>query len=101
MNLLVRKRVYQAVRAIPKGRVATYGDIARVAMTSARAIGSILHINPDPKTIPCHRVVFADGRLSQGFAFGGIVEQKSRLESEGVFVNEHDHVSLRDYRIKS
>ncbi|MGN0823433.1 MAG: MGMT family protein [Candidatus Coproplasma sp.] len=91
--------VYQAVKAIPLGKVATYGDIARAvgAPRSARQVGWALHNNPRPIEIPCHRVVFADGSLSSGFAFGGIQAQKELLESEGVTVLD-DKVDLKKYR---
>jgi len=83
------KRIYAVVRAIPCGQVMTYGEVARHAkIKSPRLVGRALHANPDPKTIPCHRVVFADGRLSPAFAFGGLAEQSKRLRSEGVGVVE-------------
>ena len=92
--------VYEAVKQIPLGKVATYGDIARAvgAPRSARQVGWALHNNPRPIEIPCHRVVFADGRLSTGFAFGGEQVQRQLLESEGVEVNEDNRVDLKKYR---
>lgn len=86
------ERVYEVVRAIPYGRVATYGQVARMmgAPRSARYVGYALHGNPDPWDAdaqvgtPCHRVVFRDGSLASGFAFGGPGEQRCRLEAEGV-----------------
>jgi methylated-DNA-protein-cysteine methyltransferase-like protein len=78
--------IYGIVRRIPRGTVMTYGEIAKRARTSPRAVGNALHRNPDPKTIPCHRVVNAKGELSKSFAFGGIKAQKKRLEKEGVRV---------------
>lgn len=63
----------------------TYGQVARKAgLKSARTVGMYLHKNIDPKKIPCHRVVFADGSLSPSYAFGGLRAQKKKLESEGV-----------------
>ena len=57
------RAVYDAVKRIPEGKVATYGQIARLAgyPGSARAVGNALHKNPDEKNIPCHRVVNASG----------------------------------------
>lgn len=79
------------VAQIPKGRVATYGQIAKMAgMRGARGIGSILHANPDPQTVPCHRVVNAQGRLAPGYAFGGPNAQRIRLEEEGVVMRTHN-----------
>jgi methylated-DNA-protein-cysteine methyltransferase-like protein len=82
---------YTVVKNIPKGHVMTYGDVARVAgfPRCARQVGFALHRNPEEGTIPCHRVVFADGSLSPAFAFGGRDRQKQLLENEGVvFVGE-------------
>lgn len=78
--------IYEEVKAIPKGRVASYGYIAcRVGNPRlSRVVGYALHKNPDPKNIPCHRIVMKDGRLSTAFAFGGMNRQRELLESEGV-----------------
>jgi methylated-DNA-protein-cysteine methyltransferase-like protein len=78
--------VYEVVRQIPTGRVATYGQVARMAgrPRNARFVGFALHANPEPGHIPCHRVVFKDGSLAPGFAFGGEDEQRRLLEREGV-----------------
>lgn len=80
------ERVYAAVRQIPKGNVATYGQIAAMigAPRSARYVGFALHRNPYQGDVPCHRVVFRDGGLAPGFAFGGPDIQKDLLEKEGV-----------------
>ena len=92
--------VYEAVKQIPLGKVATYGDIARAvgAPRSARQVGWALHNNPSPIEIPCHRVVFADGRLSKAFAFGGEQVQRQLLESEGVEITQDNKVDLKKYR---
>ena len=70
---LFSRRVYEVVRRIPKGKVATYGQVAALAGAprNARFVGYALHSNPEPGVIPCHRVVFRDGSLAPGFAFGG------------------------------
>jgi len=78
------KLVYEEVKRIPRGKVTTYGEIAKKVGTSPKVVGFALHQNPDPKNIPCHRVVFKDGSLSPGYVFGGIVRQKGLLLSEGV-----------------
>ena len=82
----MKEQVYELVKSIPRGKVATYGQIAlRLGNRNfARVVGNILHENPDPEHIPCHRVVNAKGRLSQAYAFGGIEAQRRLLESEGV-----------------
>ena len=83
---LFNKRVYEVVRRIPKGKVATYGQVAVLAGAprNARFVGYALHSNPEPGVIPCHRVVFRDGSLAPGFAFGGPERQRLLLEEEGV-----------------
>ena len=80
------QRVYEVVKRIPRGSVATYGQVAALAGAprNARFVGFALHANPEPGVIPCHRVVFRDGSLAPGFAFGGPEEQRALLEDEGV-----------------
>ncbi len=88
------QRVYEAVRKIPKGKVATYGQVAKMIGTrDARRVGQALHANRDPET-PCHRVVFSDGRLAPGYAFGGAEKQRQRLEQEGVKFTQEGKVEL-------
>ena len=72
------RRIYEVVRAIPAGRVMSYGHVA------ARGVGFALHRNPEPGVIPCHRVVFRDGSICSGYAFGGPEVQRRLLEAEGV-----------------
>ena len=82
------KRIYDAVKRIPYGHVATYAQIAELAgnRKMARAVGNALHNNPEPDKIPCYRVVNAKGELADGFAFGGAGVQRRLLEAEGVEV---------------
>ena len=91
--------IYRAVMAIPKGRVATYGQIAAMAGNgnAARVVGNALHVNPAPGEIPCHRVVNAKGRLAPQFAFGGDEAQRRLLEAEGVEVVDR-HVNLERFQ---
>ncbi len=91
--------VYEIVCSIPSGRVATYGQVARLAGNprASRAVGYALHVNPQPGIIPCHRVVNREGRLAPAFAFGGTDAQKALLEREGVCVDESGHVDLKQY----
>lgn len=93
------ENVYEAVQLIPRGKVATYGQIARMigAPRSSRAVGYALHVNPRPGVIPCHRVVNREGRLAPAFAFGGPEIQAQLLESEGVEVGEDFIVDLGKY----
>ena len=92
------KRIYEAVKRIPKGCVASYKEVAEMAGNEkmSRAVGNALHKNPDPQHIPCHRVVNSKGELAPGFAFGGEEEQRKRLEKEGVEVKD-GKVDLRKY----
>ena len=101
-----REEVYQIVRKVPKGKVTTYGEIARMIHLRgekfshlgggnlSRQVGWALHQNRDSNT-PCHRVVDRNGRLAPNFAFGGAVEQKRRLEVEGVNFSDEIHVDLK------
>ena len=90
------ERVYEVVEQIPEGMVATYGQVALLAgrPRSARYVGYALHSNPRPGQIPCHRVVFADGRICEGFAFGGPDAQRELLMGEGVTFTDPMHVDL-------
>ena len=91
--------VYNVVRSIPKGKVATYGQIAIMCNSpkASRAVGYALHCNPMPGIIPCHRVVNRDGRLAPAFAFGGEGAQKALLESENIEVSSENIVDLKKY----
>ncbi len=94
------KRIYDAVCNIPKGKVATYGQVAALAGNPkmSRAVGNALHKNPDPDRIPCYRVVNAKGELSGAFAFGGKNVQAKRLMADGIEV-VNGRVDLKKYGI--
>ncbi len=91
-------QVYSIVTQIPYGQVATYGQIAKLAGNKnlSRVVGYALHANPDPDTIPCHRVVNRFGQVSSAFAFGGENQQIRLLENEGIFV-KNGRVDLSKY----
>ena len=78
--------IYEVVRQIPRGKVATYGQVAALAGNKrwARVVGYALHVNPDPEGIPCYRVVNREGRVSEAFAFGGGNRQIELLEADGI-----------------
>lgn len=81
------ERAYDVVRQIPEGRVATYGQVAALLgePRKARFVGFAMHASPGMAGgVPCHRVVFKDGSLAPGYAFGGADAQRVRLEDEGV-----------------
>ena len=91
--------IYEQVKRIPKGRVATYGQIASLVGNPklSRVVGYALHVNPEPGVIPCHRVVDRFGRVSPAFAFGGANMQEKLLENEGIEVKD-GAVELEKYR---
>ncbi len=99
MSKTVFERIYDIVRRIPKGRVATYGQIAALAGNPrwARVVGYALHVNPDPDTIPCYRVVNREGRVSPAFVFGGENMQIALLAADGIPVKD-GYVDLSLYR---
>ena len=83
-------RLYELLLAIPRGKVVTYGTLAEMLGNRgyARAVGNALHKNPDGEKYPCYKVVNAKGELAPAFVFGGIEEQKRRLEAEGIEVRD-------------
>lgn len=89
-------KVYEAVRRIPKGSVATYGQIAEAIGNRrlSRVVGYALHVNPEPGVIPCHRVVKRGGEVSSAFAFGGANRQVELLRAEGVTFADESHVDM-------
>ena len=107
-------KVYEAVMTVPKGRVATYGQIAVMCGSphASRAVGYALHCNPRPGVIPCHRIVNREGRLAPAFAFGGMEVlapafafggmevQAELLRKEGVEVRDDFTVDLSVYRFE-
>ena len=90
--------IYDIVRQIPKGTVATYGQVAALAGNRrwSRVVGYALHVNPDPEHIPCHRVVNRLGEVSKAFAFGGENRQVDLLTQEGVGFQD-GRVDLQKY----
>lgn len=99
--------VYKITQKTPRGKVVTYGDIAKQIQKSkignkeksffkidARIVGWALHANPDPESIPCHRVVDRWGHLATGYVFGGQKGQRRKLLSEGVEFKDKTHVNL-------
>ena len=95
------KRIYEAVKKIPKGKVATYGQVALLAGNGkmSRAVGNALHKNPDPLHIPCYRVVNSKGELAGECAFGGAGKQAELLMADGIEV-VNGKVDLDKYGMK-
>lgn len=96
------EKIYEVVSNIPKGKVATYGQVALLAGNSrwSRVVGYALHVNPAPGVIPCHRVVNREGKVAPGFAFGGEGVQRQLLEAEGIVFEQDGSVDLSKYSIK-
>lgn len=101
MSGAVFQAIYEVVRSIPRGRVATYGMVAMLAGNPrwARVVGYALHVNPEPGVIPCHRVLNRHGEVASGFAFGGADVQRALLESEGIVFEADGRVDLKKYGI--
>lgn len=94
-------RIYAVVRRIPRGRVATYGQVAELAGLpgQARLVGYALAGLADHGRVPWHRVVNAEGRVSaRGSGPGGTVLQRLQLEAEGVVFGAGGRLSLTRYR---
>lgn len=93
------ERIYEVVRRIPRGRVATYGQIAMMAGNPhwSQVVGYALHVNPDPEGIPCFRVVNRFGEVSSAFAFGGGNRQRELLAEEGVAFLPDGRVDMARY----
>ena len=93
-------RVYAVVRRIPRGRVASYGQVAAWAGLGrqARQVGYALHALPKDSDVPWHRVVNAQGRVSPRSTHGPELEQRIRLELEGVRFDAAGRVAMERFR---
>lgn len=93
------QRIYDVVKQIPKGKVATYGQVAKLAGSArwAHVVGFALHVNSDPEHVPCYRVVTKEGYPSKAFAFGGENEQILLLKEDGVEFQD-GHVVMEKYQ---
>ena len=102
MEIFMKKRVYEFVKTIPEGKVVTYGQIAEYLGNKywARTIGNMLHQNPDPANIPCHRVVNSEGKVADKYAFGGAEMQRKKLEQEGIVFEANGKIDLKKYGMK-
>ena len=99
----VFEKIYTVVQQIPKGCVATYGQVAAAAGNPrwARVVGYALHSNPFPGIIPCHRVVNRQGFPAKTFAFGGEDAQRQLLEAEGIVFEQDGHINLKKFGWKA
>lgn len=100
------EKVYDFVKTIPAGKVATYGQVAKaLGIKDTRKIGWALHANKHSlasstgksSEVPCHRVVNKEGKLAENFAFNGMEEQQRRLEAEGIKFTKDGYVDLDKY----
>lgn len=97
------EKIYEVVKQIPKGKVATYGQVARLAGNPhwSQIVGYALHVNPNPDEIPCFRVVNRYGETARAFVFGGADVQRALLESEGVRFDDEGRVLMDEFCIKA
>lgn len=97
----MKEKVYAFLKTIPKGKVATYGQIAAHLgnRNLSRVVGNILHNNPDPANFPCHRVVNSKGQVAAHFAFGGGEAQRKLLEQEGIVFEQDGRIDFEKYGI--
>jgi methylated-DNA-protein-cysteine methyltransferase-like protein len=96
------KRVYAVVRRIPRGRVATYGQVAKLAGLgrNARQVGYALHALPEWNDVPWHRVINARGEISLPRSTGADVTQRLRLEKEGIEFDGRGRIDLRRFKVR-
>ena len=80
----IEQKVYKKLLDVPKGKITTYGDLAKAVglKNGQRLIGKIMNKNPYPVLVPCHRVVMSTGKIG-GYAYGKIVKMKI-LSDEGI-----------------
>lgn len=97
----MQEEILKYLLTVPKGKVVTYGQIAEFLGNKnlSRTVGNALHRNPDGDKYPCYKVVNSKGELSKNYAFGGIEEQKKRLEKDGIKVVNYK-VDLEKYKLR-
>lgn len=100
MKKFEKQEVYDLLKQLPRGRVITYGELARRLGNEkwARCVGNVLHDNPDGEKCPCYKVVNSRGEVSEAYAFGGAQAQIRRLENEGIPV-KNGRVDLKKYGV--
>ena len=102
MNKGFKEKVYEVTAKIPRGKVATYKQIAALAGNpkAVRAVGYFMKTNPNAPIVPCHRVVSSNGSLTGYSGRGGIKTKKEMLISEGVkFINSNVDLSVSGWKI--
>lgn len=95
------ERIYRVVRRVPRGRVATYGQIAEIAQASGpRQVGYALHALPAGSDVPWHRIVNAKGEISLRSGLGGESFQQALLKAEAVEFDAKGRIDLDRFRWK-
>lgn len=95
--MTVFAKVYPVVSQIPRGKVTTYGAIAKkLGLKDSRIIGWALHQNQNPQ-VPCHRVVSYQGKLAPGYVFGGLKKQQAKLKQERIRFLKTGQVDLKTH----
>ncbi|MGY4884797.1 MAG: MGMT family protein [Nanobdellota archaeon] len=97
-KLSFNERCYDILRKVPKGKVTTYGEIARKLNCKAyRAVGNAMNKNPYAPSVPCHRVVNSDGKIG-GYA-SGTRKKIEMLKKEGIEIRDNK-IDLKKYLYK-
>ena len=96
MRNIFFEKVYKMTKKIPKGKVATYGQLARLSGSpkAGRAVGMAMKKNPDLSSIPCHRVVASNGSL-RGYSAGKVISTKRKILMKEGFIFQNDKVDLK------
>lgn len=95
----IKQLIWQCVAGIPEGKVVSYGRIARDCgyPSHARYVGTVLRQLPSGTSIPWHRVINGKGEIAFESCSDQYIEQRQRLESEGVIFNSLGKITLADY----
>lgn len=104
MKPTFREQIYLLAKQIPKGKVATYGQLAKLVGSpkAARAVGMCMRTNPNAPIVPCHRVVSSTGKLTGYSAGEGIPTKKNMLLEEGVqFIGDYVDLAQSQWQPKS
>ena len=88
------KPLFIFLNSLPRGKITTYSIAAKaIGLRNPRNIGWLLKQNNDPDNIPCYKVVRSNGSLAIGYKFGGMEEQRKRLEQEGIIFNQNNTIT--------
>ncbi|MFX1565982.1 MAG: MGMT family protein [Promethearchaeota archaeon] len=97
---LARLSISEQLLKVPRGKVISYGNLARLSNSSPRGVGSVMRSNPVPWAVPCHRVIHSDGTLGKlGGTISGTPEKARILRAEGVIVRDTGTVDQKSVLI--